>query len=62
MNSQFRVPLPGTDLDYFDAEAAVNALTPNAYARLPYTAKVLADEPSTALRTRSVRRCLGSAH
>ncbi|MEC9154758.1 MAG: Fe/S-dependent 2-methylisocitrate dehydratase AcnD [Pseudomonadota bacterium] len=43
MNSQFRVPLPGTDLDYFDAEAAVNALTPNAYARLSYTAKVLAE-------------------
>ncbi|MEC7380050.1 MAG: Fe/S-dependent 2-methylisocitrate dehydratase AcnD [Pseudomonadota bacterium] len=49
MNSQFRVPLPGTDLDYFDAEAAVNALTPNAYARLPYTAKVLAEN--------LVRRC-----
>ncbi|MED6341169.1 MAG: Fe/S-dependent 2-methylisocitrate dehydratase AcnD, partial [Pseudomonadota bacterium] len=48
-NSQFRVPLPGTDLDYFDAEAAVNALTPNAYARLPYTAKVLAEN--------LVRRC-----
>ena len=28
MNSQFRTSLPGTDLDYFDAEAAVNALTP----------------------------------
>ncbi len=49
MNSQFRVPLPGTDLDYFDAEAAVNALTPNAYARLPYTSKVLAEN--------LVRRC-----
>ena len=49
MNSQFRVPLPGTDLDYFDAETAVNALTPNAYARLPYTAKVLAEN--------LVRRC-----
>ena len=49
MNSQFRVPLPGTDLDYFDAEAAVNALTPNAYVRLPYTAKVLAEN--------LVRRC-----
>ena len=49
MDSQFRVPLPGTDLDYFDAEAAVNALTPNAYARLPYTAKVLAEN--------LVRRC-----
>ena len=49
MNLQFRVPLPGTDLDYFDAEAAVNALTPNAYARLPYTAKVLAEN--------LVRRC-----
>ncbi|MEC8500020.1 MAG: Fe/S-dependent 2-methylisocitrate dehydratase AcnD [Pseudomonadota bacterium] len=49
MNSQFRVPLPGTDLDYFDAEAAVNALTPNAYARLPYTARVFAEN--------LVRRC-----
>ena len=49
MNSQFRTSLPGTDLDYFDAEAAVNALTPNAYARLPYTAKVLAEN--------LVRRC-----
>ena len=49
MNSQFRTSLPGTDLDYFDAEAAVNALTPGAYARLPYTAKVLAEN--------LVRRC-----
>ena len=39
MNSQFRTSLPGTDLDYFDAEAAVNALTPGAYARLPIPQK-----------------------
>ncbi len=49
MNSHFRKSLPGTDLDFFDAAAAVNALAPGAYSRLPYTAKVLAEN--------LVRRC-----
>ena len=43
MNSQHRKPLPNTALDYFDARAAVNALTPNAWDRLPYTARVHAE-------------------
>lgn len=43
MNSQFRRNLPGTSLDYFDMEAAVNNLQAGAYARLPYTSKVLAE-------------------
>ena len=53
MNTQFRKPLSGTGLDYFDAEAAVNALVPNAYERLPYTSKVLAEN--------LVRRCAPEA-
>ncbi|MGY0503699.1 Fe/S-dependent 2-methylisocitrate dehydratase AcnD [Luteimonas sp. e5] len=43
MNSQFRKPLAGTRLDWYDAAAAVDAIKPGAWARLPYTAKVHAE-------------------
>ncbi|UVL59968.1 Fe/S-dependent 2-methylisocitrate dehydratase AcnD [Pseudomonas sp. B21-032] len=49
MNSEFRKNLPGTGLDYFDARAAVDAIKPGAYDRLPYTSRVLAEN--------LVRRC-----
>ncbi|MBF0256746.1 MAG: Fe/S-dependent 2-methylisocitrate dehydratase AcnD [Gammaproteobacteria bacterium] len=49
MNRKYRTPLPGTDLDYFDTRAAVEALKPGAYAGLPYTSRVLAEN--------LVRRC-----
>ncbi len=44
MTSPFRKPLPGTQLDYFDVQAAVDAIKPGAYATLPYTARVLAEQ------------------
>ncbi|KLI99110.1 Fe/S-dependent 2-methylisocitrate dehydratase AcnD [Luteimonas sp. FCS-9] len=49
MNSQHRKPLPGTDLDWFDARAAVDALQPGAFDRMSYTARVHAEN--------LVRRC-----
>ena len=49
MNTKFRKSLPGHSLDYFDAQAAVDAIMPGAYAKLPYTSKVLAEQ--------LVRRC-----
>ena len=49
MNTAHRKPLPGTTLDYFDAQAAIDAIAPGAYAKLPYTARVLAEN--------LVRRC-----
>ncbi len=49
MNKAHRKPLPGTQLDYFDAQSAIDAITPGAYAGLPYTAKVHAEN--------LVRRC-----
>ncbi|RQF98438.1 Fe/S-dependent 2-methylisocitrate dehydratase AcnD [Pseudomonas aeruginosa] len=49
MNSAHRKPLPGTRLDYFDAREAVEAIQPGAYAKLPYTSRVLAEN--------LVRRC-----
>jgi len=49
MNTAFRKNLPGTDLDYFDARQAVEAIKPGAYDGLPYTSRVLAEN--------LVRRC-----
>jgi 2-methylcitrate dehydratase (2-methyl-trans-aconitate forming) len=49
MNIAHRKPLPGTELDYFDARAAVDAIQPGAYDKLPYTSRVLAEN--------LVRRC-----
>jgi len=43
MNSTYRKRLPGTDLDYFDAREAVDAISPGAWKGLPYTARVLAE-------------------
>ncbi|SEE24440.1 2-methylcitrate dehydratase (trans-methylaconitate-forming) [Pseudomonas anguilliseptica] len=49
VNMQYRKPLAGTALDYFDTREAVDAITPGAYAKLPYTSRVLAEQ--------LVRRC-----
>ncbi len=49
MNTAHRKPLPGTKLDYFDAREAVDAIAPGAYAKLPYTSRVHAEN--------LVRRC-----
>ena len=43
MNTNHRKPLPGTSLDYFDARAAVEAVAPGAWAAMPYTARVHAE-------------------
>ncbi len=43
MNTQFRKNLPGTSLDYFDTQAAVEAIKPGAWATLPYTSRVHAE-------------------
>ena len=42
-NTAYRKPLPGTTLEYFDASAAVNDLQPGAWEKLPYTARVHAE-------------------
>jgi aconitate hydratase len=49
MNYEHRKPLPNSKLDYFDTEAAVNSIQPDAYKTLPYTSKVYAEN--------LVRRC-----
>ena len=43
INTQYRKPLPGTNLDYFDTQAAVEAIQPGAWATLPYTSRVHAE-------------------
>lgn len=49
MNTANRKPLPGTGLDYFDTRSAVDAIEADAYDKLPYTSRVLAEN--------LVRRC-----
>ncbi|NRA83204.1 MAG: Fe/S-dependent 2-methylisocitrate dehydratase AcnD [Gammaproteobacteria bacterium] len=49
MNTNYRKPLAGTKLDYYDTRAAVEEIQAGAYAKLPYTSRVLAEQ--------LVRRC-----
>jgi len=49
MNNEYRKKLDGTTLEYFDTRAAVEAIEPGAYDKLPYTSRVLAEN--------LVRRC-----
>jgi 2-methylcitrate dehydratase (2-methyl-trans-aconitate forming) len=49
MNTEYRKPLPGSGLDYYDARAAVDAIAKGAYDTLPYTSRVFAEN--------LVRRC-----
>ena len=49
MNTEYRKKLPGSDLDFFDTCAAIEAIQPGAYAKLPYTSRVHAEN--------LVRRC-----
>ena len=53
MNTAFRTALPTTSLDYFDARAAVEAIKPGAWAGLPYTARVHAE---------NIVRCADPSH
>ncbi len=49
MNTEFRKKLPGTALDYYDVREAIDAIEPGAYAKLPYTSRIFAEN--------LVRRC-----
>ncbi|GAA5140506.1 Fe/S-dependent 2-methylisocitrate dehydratase AcnD [Thalassotalea piscium] len=49
MNYDYRKPLPGANIDFFDTREAVEAIQAGAYAKLPYTSRVLAEQ--------LVRRC-----
>jgi aconitate hydratase len=48
-NTQYRKPLPNSNVDYFDTQEAVDSIKSGAYATLPYTSRVLAEN--------LVRRC-----
>jgi len=49
MNTNYRRSLADTGLDYFDTPKAINDISEGAYAELPYTSKILAEQ--------LVRRC-----
>lgn len=58
MNRAHRKPLPGTDLDYFDAQEAVEAIQPGAWATLPYTSRVHAENIVRRADPAIIRDCL----
>ena len=49
MNNNYRKPLQNTQLEYYDARNAINDIQQDAYEKLPFTSKVLAEQ--------LVRRC-----
>ncbi|QXC29871.1 Fe/S-dependent 2-methylisocitrate dehydratase AcnD [Aeromonas sp. FDAARGOS 1409] len=59
INSQYRKPLPGTALDYFDARAAVEAIQPGTWDKLSYTARVHAENLVRRCDPAILGECLG---
>jgi len=57
-NTAFRKPLPGTDLDYYDVIEAVESIEKGAYAKLPYTSRVLAEQLVRRCDPESLDACL----
>jgi len=55
----YRQPLPGTALHYFDAQAAVEAIRPGAWATLPYTSRVHAENLVRRCDPAILAECLG---
>lgn len=58
MNNEYRRVLATTQLSYFDAETAVNAIQANAYRGLPYTSKVLAENLVRRCEPELISNCL----
>ncbi|AXE31517.1 Fe/S-dependent 2-methylisocitrate dehydratase AcnD [Chromobacterium phragmitis] len=58
MNRQYRTALPGTGLDYFDARAAVNAIQPDAWDKLSYTARIHAENLVRRCEPATLSECL----
>ena len=44
MTSQYRKPLPNSNVEYYDTRQAVNDITPDSYDKLPYTSRILAEQ------------------
>ncbi|WP_024889152.1 Fe/S-dependent 2-methylisocitrate dehydratase AcnD [Luteimonas huabeiensis] len=59
MNADHRKPLPGTPLHYYDAREAVEAIAPGAWAGLPYTARVHAENLVRCAEPARLRDYLG---
>ena len=57
-NTQYRKPLPGSGLDFFDTREAVNEISPGAYETLPYTSRVLAEQLVRCCDPDSLTDCL----
>jgi iron-sulfur-dependent 2-methylisocitrate dehydratase len=59
VNDAYRKPLPGTQLEYFDARAAVESIRPGAWDKLSYTARVHAENLVRRCDPTLLGECLG---
>ncbi len=44
MNTQYRQTLPGFEIDFYNAQTAVDAIQPGSFQNLPYTSRVFAEQ------------------
>ncbi|NOH28731.1 Fe/S-dependent 2-methylisocitrate dehydratase AcnD [Vibrio mediterranei] len=58
INYQYRKALPNSQLDYYDAKAAVDDIEPGAYQHLPYTSRVLAENLVRRCEPSELEECL----
>lgn len=58
INYQYRKALPNSQLDYYDAKAAVDDIEPGTYQHLPYTSRVLAENLVRRCEPSELKECL----
>ena len=57
-NTNYRKPLDGSVLEYFDARQAINDIEPGAFEKLPYTSRVLAENLVRHCQPENLTACL----
>ena len=57
-NIDYRKPLDGSVLEYFDVRQAINDIEPGAFEKLPYTSRVLAENLVRHCQPENLTACL----
>ena len=58
LNTDYKKPLDGSMLEYFDARQAINDIEPGAFQKLPYTSRVLAENLVRNCQPDNLTACL----
>ena len=57
-NTNYRKPLDGSVLEYFDARQAINDIEPGAFEKLPYTSRIFAENLVRHCQPENLTACL----